>query len=158
MLQQIANSKTTKRASVAFIMAHDTGRLLAQCRASKYEPNEISSWGLFGGEAESCDTPEQALIRELGEETGLVIREKSDLIKIAKQETPAGSLSTLFLVCVQHEFEPNLCDESAGYQWTSLAQWPQPAHFMMERSIEALNKYSNHRSNDNYPTMPVRLG
>ena len=73
MLQHNTESRTIKRASVAFIMAHDTGRFLAQYRASKYENDNVSKWGLFGGEAEDCDTPEQALIRELKEETGLEI-------------------------------------------------------------------------------------
>jgi 8-oxo-dGTP pyrophosphatase MutT (NUDIX family) len=158
MLQHNTESRTIKRASVAFIMATDTRRFLAQCRASKYEIDMRSKWGLFGGEAEDHDTPEQALVREVEEETGLLIKNESYLVKIAEQETPAGSLSSLFLVCVQHEFAPILCDESAGYKWTTLDDWPQPGHFMMQRSIDALKDYSNRTLNDNYPAMPVRLG
>lgn len=157
MLQLNRHPENLKRASVAFIMAHDTGHFLAQCRASKYEADGVSKWGLFGGEAKDDDTPEQALIRELKEETALLIKNESDLVKLAEQKTPAESLSSLFLVCVQHEFTPILCEESAGYQWTSLDDWPTPEHFMMSQSIEAFNGYSNRTSNDNYPTMPVQL-
>lgn len=60
----------------AYALLHDASRILL-CRISKELPRLASSWTLPGGGLNFGETPEDAVIREVEEETGFRIEVRS---------------------------------------------------------------------------------
>jgi 8-oxo-dGTP pyrophosphatase MutT (NUDIX family) len=115
----------TRAAGVLFL-AKDTGRCLMQLRNS--DKRFKHTWGFFGGMLESNETPFEALQRELIEEIGFM----PELAKLnpidVYQSKDKNFYYYSFVAVVEAEFIPQLNDESAGYAWVNIGNWPQPLH------------------------------
>jgi 8-oxo-dGTP pyrophosphatase MutT (NUDIX family) len=77
---------------------------------------------------EENEQPKEALLRELSEEMGFV----PDIEKIYPFDVYHSKDSHFryysFVCVVEEEFLPELNDESCGYCWVNLGQWPKPMH------------------------------
>lgn len=119
----------------AVFYAEDTGRILIQHR-SKYV-NEPSTWGVIGGAIDAGEDPEEAMIREVREETDYHGPMKAELIYTFQ----SGKFQYHnFLVTVPEEFEPHHGWESQGHVWTTLDDLPEPLHFGFKALLPALEK------------------
>lgn len=73
----------------AYGLIHDAGRILL-CRLSPEVPRWEGYWTLPGGGIDFGESPEQTVVREVEEETGLVVRVKS-LCTIDTIHDPSGA-------------------------------------------------------------------
>ena len=113
-------------ASGCLFLSTDTGRIMLQQRSG--EVNHPRTWGFFGGKAEKGERPNEALLREIEEELGLVPDIKK-VIPINKFTSPNKKfVYHTFLVTVEEEFIPILNNESDGYCWIKIGNWPRPLH------------------------------
>ena len=107
-------------------LALDTERVLLQFRNS--DKRHKHTWGFWGGLVEKGESPYEALTRELDEELGLV----PDINKLnpidVYQSKDKNFMYYSFVAVVDKEFIPTLNDESAGYAWVNIGQWPKPLH------------------------------
>jgi|SRR5690606_6272253 len=103
-----------------------TNRVLLNLRA----PHKTHSmcWSLWGGMMEDGEQPKEALLRELREEMNL----EPDIEKIypfdVYQSKDKHFKYYSFLSIVKDEFIPELNEESCGYAWINLFNWPKPMH------------------------------
>lgn len=65
--------KTQRLRVAAYALILDSGKILL-CRLSKELPEWEGSWTLPGGGLEFGESPEAAVVREVQEETGLIVR------------------------------------------------------------------------------------
>lgn len=80
-------------------------------------------WGLPGGKSEDGETPVQNALRELTEETGLVLQ-PADLQPLRRSTQPDGFVFTCYKATVP-QFEPVLGDgEHDAWQWCSPGALP----------------------------------
>lgn len=98
-------------------------------------------WGLVGGTNENCETPFQALQREITEETGKL----PQILKTIPLETYVSAdkhFTYHTYVCViENEFIPTLNHEHNGYAWVSYNKWPQPLHGGLKKTLSSrINK------------------
>jgi 8-oxo-dGTP pyrophosphatase MutT (NUDIX family) len=115
--------------------AEDTGRLLLQKR-SPYV-NEGNTWGTWGGAIDPGEDPEEALEREIEEETGYRGPKKMRLLHVYKD----GNFHfSNYLVTVPTEFEPRHSWETSGHVWTTLDALPKPLHFGFVALLPTLRK------------------
>ena len=117
---------TDKTGVGALIVSTDSGRVLLNLRAP--HKTHAMSWALFGGMMEDGEQAKEALLRELTEEMGFV----PDIEKIYPFDiyhSKDGHFKYYsFVIIVRDEFVPILNDESCGYAWINLGQWPAPMH------------------------------
>lgn len=113
-----------KEAAGCLFLARDTGRLLIAHRSDEVlEPN---TWGTWGGAMDRGESPEEAVLREVDEET-----EHSGArlaLPLAVFSHDSGFRYHNFLVVVDEEFEPTLNWETQGYAWVDLDEIPSPLH------------------------------
>lgn len=113
-------------ASGCIILALDTGRILLQQRGSK--SSHPRTWGFFGGKSEANERPIETLTRELEEEIGL-LPDVQKIYPLNKFTSPDHNFEYhSFCVTVYEEFIPQLNNESEGYCWVSIGNWPRPLH------------------------------
>jgi 8-oxo-dGTP pyrophosphatase MutT (NUDIX family) len=116
---------TTTAAGVVFL-AKDTGRCLLQLRNS--DKKFRHTWGFWGGMMEAGESPYECIRRELSEEIGFVPElQKLNPIDVY-QSSDKNFYYYSFVAVVEHEFIPELNNESAGYAWVNIGAWPQPLH------------------------------
>ena len=116
---------TTTAAGVVFL-AKDTGRCLLQLREGNKRFN--NTWGFWGGMIDNGETPYECIKRELGEEIGFVPElQKLNPIDVYQSKNK-NFMYYSFVAVVEEEFIPTLNDESAGYAWVNIGQWPKPLH------------------------------
>ena len=118
-----------------------TGALIYSIRTNRYlfllrnGTRYYNTWGLPGGKIEPGETVEQALMREIEEELGGIIR-GCELVPI---ETFVSDNSYFtfhtFLIAVEDEFIPELNIEHKGYCWTHITDHPRPLHPGVWRTI-----------------------
>jgi 8-oxo-dGTP pyrophosphatase MutT (NUDIX family) len=119
-------SNITKIAVGTIFVSITTNRVLLNLRA----PHKTHSqeWSLWGGMMEAGEQPKEALLRELTEEMGFV----PDIEKIypfdVYQSRDKHFKYYSFVSIVKDEFIPELNNESCGYCWIDLGQWPKPMH------------------------------
>jgi ADP-ribose pyrophosphatase YjhB (NUDIX family) len=116
-------SITTNKIGVGTIfVSTKTRRVLLNLRA----PHKTHS--MWGGMMEDGEQPKEALLRELTEEMGFV----PDIERIypfdVYQSKDKHFKYYSFVCIVEDEFVPELNDESCGYCWIDLGQWPKPMH------------------------------
>ena len=113
-------------ASGCIFLSIDTGRVMLQQRSG--EVNHPRTWGFFGGKSEGNERPIETLYREIEEEVGLVPSIEK-VIPINKFTSPNKKfVYNSFVVTVQDEFIPVLNNESDGYCWVKIGNWPRPVH------------------------------
>ena len=118
--------KKTTAAGVVFL-AKDTGRCMLQLREGNKRFNH--TWGFWGGMMEKGETPYQCIQRELDEEIGFIPElQKLNPIDVY-QSKDKNFMYYSFVYLVDDEFIPTLNNESAGYAWVDIGQWPKPLHF-----------------------------
>jgi len=107
-------------------LSRQTGRVLFQLRNS--DKRQKHTWGFWGGIIEKGETPYECIQRELKEELGMV----PDIAKLNPidiyQSKDKNFMYYSFVAIVDDEFIPILNDESAGYAWVNIGQWPRPLH------------------------------
>ena len=119
-----AAMKVQKRgAAGAFIIARDTGRILLQKRSKSSDA--AGTHGMFGGGIDGRETPEQAVRREVREETG---RDLDGEVTPLHAQTDGDFTYHSHIAYVDKEFEPALNDESDGHVWADLDSLPSPMH------------------------------
>jgi len=113
-------------ASGCLVLAMDTGRIMLQQRSG--DTSHPRTWGFFGGKAEKDERPLQTLLRELEEEIGLLpdIQKVYPLNKFTSPDK--NFVYNTFVVTVYDEFVPQLNDESNGFCWVKMGNWPRPLH------------------------------
>ena len=127
-LNPMTNLKKHKGISAAGVLflAKDTGRCLLQLRNS--DKKQKNTWGFWGGLMEGTETPYECIQRELEEEIGIV----PDISKLNPIDTFQSKNKNFiyysFVAVIEKEFIPSLNDESAGYAWVNIGQWPKPLH------------------------------
>jgi len=113
-------------ASGCIFLSIDTGRVMLQQRSGAV--NHPRTWGFFGGKSEGNERPSETLYREMEEEIGLVPA-IDKVIPINKFTSPNKKfIYNSFVVTVDDEFIPVLNNESDGYCWVKIGNWPRPLH------------------------------
>jgi len=113
-------------AAGCIFLSTDTGRVMLQHRSG--EVNHPRTWGFFGGKSDDKEKPIDTLYREIEEELGLVPDIKK-VIPINKFTSPNKKfIYHSFVVTVEEEFIPILNNESDGYCWVKIGNWPRPLH------------------------------
>jgi len=103
----------------AIIRDPSSRRVLLQLR-DDVAPVNPGQWGLFGGGSEPGETPVQCLIRELGEELGVVV-EASDVVQVRSYVNPRTSRPRhIFLIETLSEETVLILGEGAALEWVSL--------------------------------------
>lgn len=113
-------------ASGCIFLSLNTGRILLQQRGTKVKhPN---TWGFFGGKSEGKERPSETLYREIHEELGTLPNIKK-VIPINIFKSANGKFQYNSFVCiVDNEFIPILNNESNGYAWVAIGNYPGPLH------------------------------
>lgn len=108
----------------ALIYSTSTNRYLFLLRNVK----QSGTWGLVGGKIESGESVSGALLREIQEEIGGIIRDPK-FIPIEKFTSDNSKFVYHTFVCpVDLEFIPELNSEHRGYCWVKLEDHPKPLH------------------------------
>jgi 8-oxo-dGTP diphosphatase len=110
--------------TVGALLVDAQGRVLLGLRAAhkKAWPNH---WDAIGGRVEAGETPAQAMIREVGEEIGVVPVVFHELASVAepRPDLYGQSIATLYAVTSWSGGEPrNLSNEHARIAWFSEQQ------------------------------------
>lgn len=119
--------KKTNEAIGAIFLSKSTGRMMLNLRSDTVSYSNY--WGFVGGKIEYNETPLEALKREINEELGNSLPEVLDVIPFDVFSTKNVKFQYYsFIVVVQDEFIPVLNDESSGYSWVKIGNWPKPLH------------------------------
>ncbi len=109
----------------AIFLCYKTSRLMLQMRSNKV--SHPKTWAFWGGKVEKNELPINALNRELQEEMGILppIKKIYPLhVFVSKNKFDYNT----FIVTVKKEFVPRLNEESSGYCWVDINNWPKPLH------------------------------
>lgn len=136
-----------KTAVGTIFVSTKTQRVLLNLRAQ--HKTHSMCWSLWGGMVEDLEQPKDALLRELSEEMNLI----PDIEKIypfdVYQSKDKHFKYYSFVSIVEDEFIPELNDESCGYCWINLGDWPRSMHqgaklsFCNKRSEERIKMILN---------------
>tara|TARA_B100001250_G_scaffold187774_1_gene161344 strand:+ start:2297 stop:2773 length:477 start_codon:yes stop_codon:yes gene_type:complete len=114
------------QASGCLLLALDTGRVCLQQRSQNN--THPRTWAFWGGKAEANERPIETLLRELEEEIGILPDvQKVHPLHIFTSKNSEFTYNS-FVVAVYEEFIPLLNNESDGYCWVKLGNWPRPLH------------------------------
>ena len=116
--EEAEKKKEKSKNSVAVIVNKDNKiLLLKRGKGAPWMPNK---WGLVGGGIEKGETPQQAVEREISEETGLELKKFTKSFSI---ERHADSIEHLF--ACRYEGDPtdiSLDDENSNYGWYDVSE------------------------------------
>jgi 8-oxo-dGTP pyrophosphatase MutT (NUDIX family)/S-adenosylmethionine/arginine decarboxylase-like enzyme len=96
-------------------------------------------WSIPGGGVEPHEIPVQAAMRELKEETGIVINDPGSLKMVGHTATPDVDYTT-FMVQVPKALEPRLNGEHNGHAWVPLEAPPKPTHPGLVSTIKGMGQ------------------
>jgi 8-oxo-dGTP pyrophosphatase MutT (NUDIX family) len=117
----------------AVFYAEDTGRYLLGFRSA--EVNEPHTWGIWGGRLDKGETPEQAVQREILEETDYHGQYRLKPVFVFQD----GDFKYHnFIAEVPVEFTPKLCWETEKFGWFRLDEFPTPLHFGLKALVVKL--------------------
>lgn len=114
----------------SLILAADSLKFLFQLRSA--DSDTPSTYGCFGGSIDGAEDLNQALFREINEETGYA-GPFTQLMPL-RPSIDFGRGFTYYnnLLVVPSEFAPRaegkFADESDGHAWTLYGEWPTPLH------------------------------
>lgn len=117
--------------------AKDTGKYLLNFRSSHV--NEPHTWGVWGGAIDGKETPDEAIRREIREETGYT---GSFTAKKVFTYTNGDFKYHNYIIEVPKEFTPELDWESDDFGWFSLDKFPVPLHIGLKALVPYLQKLS----------------
>lgn len=110
----------------AVIYCTATNKFLMGKRSSK--ANNGGTWNLFGGRVDNGEHPRQALVRELGEETGMSIKPRhlSKLHTVTRRSRAGGDGRDMhfYVIKAEREFSPRLNREHSDFRWFKSKQLP----------------------------------
>jgi 8-oxo-dGTP pyrophosphatase MutT (NUDIX family) len=126
------------RAAALLVVARDTKRVLIMLRSEiVLEPH---TWGMPGGKCERSDkSMRDCAVREFREETDYGGRLLATVEPVSVYREPGFECHN-FVGFVDHEFEPELDDESDDYGWFSIDELPQPEHFGVRELFRVAGK------------------
>lgn len=99
------------------------GHLLLMLRRGPTAPWRPGYWNLPGGQLDPGETPEEAAIRELREETGLQVQ---SLAHVLRSPCWWGTLHLFTVEAPPMWVTPTLCEESDLWGWFNPNELPQP--------------------------------
>jgi ADP-ribose pyrophosphatase YjhB (NUDIX family) len=133
-LQEYANPAPT----VSAVIRDDGGRILVARRA--IEPG-AGLWDLLGGFMDEGEEPEEALRRELLEETGLAAEPGRYLGAIPDTYGPAGNATINFYWEARlANGEPRPADDVAELAWFPADALPPRSEFAFANTVELLDR------------------
>lgn len=131
-------------ATAAFIL-NEQGQLLVARRA--FEPAK-DTLDLPGGFVDMDETGEEAMRREIAEETGLVVDRVDYLFSIPNLYLYSGmtihTLDMFYEVRVAADAQPQAADDAASLQWMDLKEI-NPLDFGLLSIRQAVTKYMSNR-------------
>ena len=104
---------------VGAIVRDQAGRLLVIQRAN---PPAAGRWSIPGGRVEPGESDQQALLREMSEETGLVV-DVGEMVGIVERDGPGGSVYVVHdysCIVIGGELTPG--DDAADARWVTEAE------------------------------------
>ncbi|MBP7985129.1 MAG: NUDIX hydrolase [Bacteroidaceae bacterium] len=115
--------------------------LLIQRKAEPYK----DFWAFPGGFMEMNETTEQSAIRELEEETGLIVNDLTQLGAYSKVDRdPRGrTITVAYLVLVDKTLTVQGMDDAAVAEWFSLSNLPTLAFDHDDIMKDAIRKYNS---------------
>lgn len=104
------------------VIFHSDGRVLLVLRG---RPPAMGTWSLPGGRLEAGETPEQAAVREVREETGLVVTvvRHLELFPLRDGEL-AFDIHEIHCAPVDEDATPIAGDDAADVRWVRPADFP----------------------------------
>jgi 8-oxo-dGTP diphosphatase len=109
------------RLAVGAVVLREDGAVLLVRRAS---PPAVGSWTLPGGKVKDGETPEQAIAREVLEETGLHV-DVGPIIETLVLEREGFSYRIVDFACVcKSAGEPVAADDVSAARWVLPHEWP----------------------------------
>jgi 8-oxo-dGTP pyrophosphatase MutT (NUDIX family) len=127
------STSTEAKAAGVVLMTTPDKRALFLLRGDK--ENSPLTWAFPGGRIEEGETPEDAVIREVREETGWT---KPEDLKTKLEEKTKQDGYITFRQKITSEFIPTLNKEHSAYAWAPLDNPPQPLHPNVEKIIGKL--------------------
>lgn len=114
------------RAAGTVFLSKKTKRMLLNFRSSSV--TKPFSWGFWGGKLNTNENIHEGLTREVIEELGFI--PEYEAITIIDEYVSQDGLFKYysFVVIVNEEFIPITNDESAGFAWVNIGEYPRPLH------------------------------
>lgn len=137
--------KEKKFASV--LIKHNDSVLL--CKRSSWHESRPDEWSIPGGSIEKGETPIDAAVRELREETSIEPNNPLNLISIINTSNKDGDVKTgtmyIFLMETDIELKPNLNTSKDGFEhsdwgYFKINEIPTPIGNDLKKIIEKLLK------------------
>jgi ADP-ribose pyrophosphatase YjhB (NUDIX family) len=105
------------RIGVQVVVFDEQGRVML----AHHTYRQQFAWGLPGGWLSRAEDPEDAVARELREETGLVV-DQPRLLGVRRSRARGSALSLVYAVRVSGEFRPS--DEVDAVRWVDVDDLP----------------------------------
>src|ERR1035441_2356280 len=116
----------TIKAAGTIFLSRKTKRILLNFRSANVsKPN---CWGFWGGKINPSETIMGGLDREIREELGFVPNYERVTIIDEYTSNDLNFKYFSFAIIVPDEFLPITNDESTGFAWVSLNNYPKPLH------------------------------